>query len=236
MNNEDFYTNGIRQVIEISRSYGKKYKTSYFGTEHLLLGLLNASEGVAKSMLLCAGVDPELALRGFVNIIDKDNTAVGFTPRAKSLFQTASDIAVRYHKGYVGTEHLLYAMILDEECYAMRLLKAMKINVEQLKEDLKKRICPPATERMAKGKENNEEKPAEDFPEISTESAFSYNEAEIEPLLKYGVDLILIETMNDIYETKAAVLAVKETTDLPIFVSNVYSKDMIVWKFEPGKP
>lgn len=39
---------------------------------------------------------------------------------------------------------------------------------------------------------------------------------------KYGADLILIETMNDSYETKAAVLAAKEQTDLPVFVTNVY--------------
>ena len=39
-----------------------------------------------------------------------------------------------------------------------------------------------------------------------------------------GVDLILIETMNDIYETKAALLAAKENCDLPVFVSNAYSE------------
>lgn len=39
-----------------------------------------------------------------------------------------------------------------------------------------------------------------------------------------GVDLIIIETMNDSYETKAAVLAAKETCDLPVFVSNVYDE------------
>ncbi len=41
--------------------------------------------------------------------------------------------------------------------------------------------------------------------------------------VKYGVDLILIETMNDSYETKAALLAAKENSDLPVFVSNAYS-------------
>lgn len=40
--------------------------------------------------------------------------------------------------------------------------------------------------------------------------------------VKYGVDLILIETMSDCYETKAAVLAAKENSDLPILVSNAY--------------
>lgn len=42
---------------------------------------------------------------------------------------------------------------------------------------------------------------------------------------KYGADLIFIETMNDSYETKAAVLAAKENCSLPIFVSNAYSED-----------
>ncbi len=43
--------------------------------------------------------------------------------------------------------------------------------------------------------------------------------------VKYGVDLVFIETMNDAYETKAAVLAAKENSDLPVFVSNAYGAD-----------
>lgn len=43
--------------------------------------------------------------------------------------------------------------------------------------------------------------------------------------VKYGADLILIETMNDSYETKAALLAAKENSDLPVLVSNAYGAD-----------
>ena len=43
--------------------------------------------------------------------------------------------------------------------------------------------------------------------------------------VKYGVDLVFIETMNDLYETKAALLAVKEVCNLPVFVSNAYGED-----------
>ena len=43
--------------------------------------------------------------------------------------------------------------------------------------------------------------------------------------VKYGVDLIFVETMNDSYETKAALLAAKENSDLPVFVSNAYGED-----------
>ncbi|MBE7067515.1 MAG: homocysteine methyltransferase [Ruminococcaceae bacterium] len=43
--------------------------------------------------------------------------------------------------------------------------------------------------------------------------------------VKYGVDLIIIETMNDSYETKAALLAAKENSKLPVIVSNAYGED-----------
>ena len=43
--------------------------------------------------------------------------------------------------------------------------------------------------------------------------------------VKYGVDLIMIETMNDSYETKAALLAAKENSSLPVIVSNAYGED-----------
>ncbi len=43
--------------------------------------------------------------------------------------------------------------------------------------------------------------------------------------VKYGADLVYIETMNDSYETKAAVLAAKENCALPVFVSNAYGED-----------
>lgn len=43
--------------------------------------------------------------------------------------------------------------------------------------------------------------------------------------VKYGVDLIVIETMNDSYETKAALLAAKENSNLPVFVTNAYGDD-----------
>ena len=43
--------------------------------------------------------------------------------------------------------------------------------------------------------------------------------------VRHGADLIFIETMNDSYETKAALLAAKENSDLPVFVSNAYGED-----------
>ena len=61
--------------------------------------------------------------------------------------------------------------------------------------------------------------------DLDFEDAVSLFSKTVKLGVKYGADLIIIETMNDSYETKAAVLAAKENSDLPIIVSNVYGAD-----------
>jgi 5-methyltetrahydrofolate--homocysteine methyltransferase len=63
------------------------------------------------------------------------------------------------------------------------------------------------------------------YGELDFETAVSVFKKTVEIGIKYGVDLVFIETMNDSYETKAALLAVKETSDIPVMVSNAYSED-----------
>ncbi len=60
--------------------------------------------------------------------------------------------------------------------------------------------------------------------DLAFEDAVELFAANIRVATKCGVDLVIIETMNDSYETKAAVLAAKENSDLPVFVTNVYDE------------
>ncbi len=60
--------------------------------------------------------------------------------------------------------------------------------------------------------------------DLDFEEAVSIFAANVRVAARCGVDLIFVETMNDSYETKAAVLAAKENCDLPIFVTNVYDE------------
>ena len=63
------------------------------------------------------------------------------------------------------------------------------------------------------------------YGDLDFEDAVSIFAESVRLGVKYGVDLIFIETMNDSYETKAALLAAKENSDLPVFVSNAYGSD-----------
>ena len=68
----------------------------------------------------------------------------------------------------------------------------------------------------------------EPLGDLSFDDAVELFSANIKVAAKCGVDLVIIETMNDSYETKAAVLAVKENCDLPVFVTTVYDENGLV--------
>lgn len=63
------------------------------------------------------------------------------------------------------------------------------------------------------------------YGDFDFEEAVSVFAESVKLGVKYGVDLIFIETMNDSLETKAALLAAKENSELPVFVSNAYGED-----------
>ena len=63
------------------------------------------------------------------------------------------------------------------------------------------------------------------FGDLDFEDAVAVFAETVKLGVKYGADLIFIETMNDSYETKAALLAAKENSSLPVFVSNAYGED-----------
>ena len=64
------------------------------------------------------------------------------------------------------------------------------------------------------------------YGDLDFENAVSIFAETVRLGVKYGADLIFIETMNDSYETKAALLAAKENSRLPVFVSNAYGEDV----------
>lgn len=61
--------------------------------------------------------------------------------------------------------------------------------------------------------------------DLSFDDAYNYFKETVIAGVKAGVDLILIETINDLYEAKAAILAAKENSDLPVFLTCAYDEN-----------
>ena len=104
---------------------------TYVGSEHILLGLLKEGNGVAAAVLNDLGAKYEV-LEAMIK--EKIGTGImtevtpdDFTPRTKRILQIAVMQAARFNHNYIGTEHLLVALIEESDSYAVRFLKEMGI-------------------------------------------------------------------------------------------------------------
>ena len=134
----DAFSRNVNEVIELATVLAKKTGCRYIGSEHILFGLINASDGRAAAILREAEVDNERFLYYFKKSIDKTIIIPGnmFTPRTKALFDSAIDISLKAHSGYVGTEHLLLAVLINSDCLAVTILKTLRVDVKKMADEL----------------------------------------------------------------------------------------------------
>ena len=132
------FSRNVNEVIELANNLAKRFGCRYIGSEHIMFGLINVSDGRAASILREAEVDNDRYLYYFKKTIDVNSIIPGnmFTPRTKRHFEKAIDLSLRAHSGFVGTEHILLAILLDDEAVATAILKAMRVNTEAMAEEI----------------------------------------------------------------------------------------------------
>ena len=136
------FTKFTKNVLRFAMEESVKFGHSYIGSEHILLGLLIEKNGLAHSMLLANGVD-EITVRKMIeqNIDSSRETLTletsGYSPSAKRILKRAEDEAKELHADKVGTEHLLVAILKDQDCLAIRILNTIKgSNIKKMYVDL----------------------------------------------------------------------------------------------------
>ncbi len=134
------YTERAQRVIILAQEEARQRHETVVGTEHLLLGLLREGEGVAVNVLQALNVDLERATAEVERLIGVGGTArpqgpvegVVLTPRAKKVVM---ELAPREAQGlghnYVGTEHLLLALLREGEGIAAKALEGLGVDLER---------------------------------------------------------------------------------------------------------
>ncbi len=137
MQHETFSRN-IYKVIDVATNVARRLGCRYIGSEHIMFGLLSVEDGRASSIMHEAGVDNIRYLELLKRSVDSQMVITGnmFTARTKRLFEDAIDISIKSRAGYVGTEHLLLAILQMVDCLAVKLLEHLRINVDKLTNDL----------------------------------------------------------------------------------------------------
>ena len=162
---------------------------------------------------------------GMGTLLQENGLKAGELPERWNV--THADVITKIHKEYfdVGSN------VVATNTFGANILK---FSEEELEEIIK---CATQNAKNAKEQSNgNQEKwialdigptgrMLKPYGDLDFEDAVKVFSKTVKLGVKYGVDLILIETMTDGYETKAAVIAAKENSNIPIFVSNAYGED-----------
>ncbi len=121
------FTEKANLALNLAIEAAEEMGHTYIGSEHILLGLCRENSGVAYAALSDSGVTAD-KLDELIRSASGEGSAPtslspeDFTPRTKRVMQNAVMISARSGAGYVGTEHLLVALLSDRDSYAIRYL------------------------------------------------------------------------------------------------------------------
>ena len=140
------FTPRAQQVLNIARREADRFHHNYIGAEHVLLGLLKLGQGVAISVMENAGVDiADLTFKIEQSIVPGSSSSEGslpYTPRVRKMLVQAGEEAQKLRHTYVGTEHLLLAMLKDEDGLAWHSLVSCGLTYESVRRGVMEEINP----------------------------------------------------------------------------------------------
>ena len=133
------FSERARKVLSLAQEEAQRFNHNYIGTEHILLGLVRETEGVAARVLHNLGVELTKVRSAVEFIIGKGEKSVpgeiGLTPRAKRVIELAVDEARRLNHSYIGTEHLLIGLLREGEGVAAGVLESLGVTLEKVRNE-----------------------------------------------------------------------------------------------------
>ncbi|MBF5059324.1 ATP-dependent Clp protease ATP-binding subunit [Candidatus Neptunochlamydia vexilliferae] len=141
----DKFTNRAKQVIKLAKKEAQRLNHNYLGTEHILLGLLKLGQGIAVNVLRNLSVD-------YDTVLAEVERLVGFGPeiqvygdpaltgKVKKVFEYANEEAAALNHNYVGTEHLLLALLRQTDGVATQILENLNINLKEVRKEVLKEL------------------------------------------------------------------------------------------------
>ena len=129
------FTNKAKKVIEIANDISIELGHKYIGTEHILYGLVKEGEGIAAKVLLNKGITEDKIIRKTEEMLGRGKQikeSLGFTPRSKKVLENAFLEAKRVGYNFIGTEHLLLAILKEEDCIAIKIITELNIEISKI--------------------------------------------------------------------------------------------------------
>ncbi len=189
------FTQKANTALNLALESAQELGHTYVGTEHILLGLVKESTGVAAVVLSECGLDETALENHIADMVGKGNVTVltpdDFTPRTKRVMQMAVLNSAKMGHNFVGTEHLLISILSERDSYAVRFLSELGVTpatvVTALKSSLSEDGATPdnadykySDSKSSKNSKNNDTKTLSQYGRDLTESAHN---GEIDPVI-----------------------------------------------------
>ncbi len=141
----DKFTNRAKQVIKLAKKESQRLNHNYLGTEHVLLGLLKLGQGIAVNVLRNMNLN-------YDTVRSEIERIVGFGPemqvygdpaltgKVKKVFEYANEEAANLNHNYVGTEHLLLALLRQTDGVAAQVLENMGVDLKEVRKEVLKEL------------------------------------------------------------------------------------------------
>ena len=144
------FSERARRVLSLSQEEALRFNHNYIGTEHILLGLVRETEGVAARVLSNLGIELSKVRSAVEFIIGRGEKPVsgeniGLTPRAKRVIELAVDEARRMSHHYIGTEHLLIGLMREGEGVAAGVLESLGVTLDKVRAETQRLLSQSLT-------------------------------------------------------------------------------------------
>ena len=175
------FTKKAQNVLNRALTYAREMGHTYIGSEHLLLGLIGEEDSVASKILAERGVSFDKiksAVESFAGVgTMSDVTAADMTPRTKHIIEASATEALKLSQSYIGTEHILLALIGESDCVAVKILKECELSASDIKADIQS--------YLGGNRENGSQKRGEDKKNSNTPT-LSQHGRDLSALAKEG--------------------------------------------------
>lgn len=137
----ELFTDRARKVLQLANQEARLLNHEYIGTEHLLLGLLKESSGIASHVLNNLGLTLAKAKEIMGTLVEPGSVPVTVdklpqTPNVKKCIEGAIVAARTIGHNYVGTEHLLLGLAHEEDGVAARTFKLVGIHRDTIRDEV----------------------------------------------------------------------------------------------------
>ncbi|VEI05481.1 ATP-dependent Clp protease ATP-binding subunit [Kurthia zopfii] len=134
------FTQRAQKVLQLAQEEAIRMKHEAIGTEHILLGLIREGGGIAAKALEAIEVSPEMIESGIEELVGVGAKNVGpivhYTPRAKKVIELSVDESRKLGHSYIGTEHILLALIREGEGVAARVLNNAGVSLNKARQQV----------------------------------------------------------------------------------------------------